>query len=100
MADGPENDYFATQFATAIVKESGDPPPWWFREKYEKGEILVDKFDISNVNYEIDPNDSTFATVTMDVDIAARIDGESHSGAFKLTHKVKLGWQTYESTLS
>ena len=30
MPDRPENDYFATQFATAIVNESGKQTQYWF----------------------------------------------------------------------
>ncbi|HLM60158.1 MAG TPA: hypothetical protein VK308_05100 [Pyrinomonadaceae bacterium] len=129
MPDGPANDYFATQFATAIVKESGGSGKttyWWgrmirfldsdeyvfrnffgtdyteteFRKKYESGDITVSVFDISNVNYTIDPNDPTLATVTMDVHIEAVVDDVDRTGDFTLTHKVKQGWQAYESELS
>lgn len=129
MPDDEANDYFATQFATAIVRESGGggrTTHWWgrlirflgsneyvfrnffgtdyteteFRQKYQNGEITVSAFDISNVNYTIDPNDPTFATVTMDVHIEATIDGLEQRGNFSLTHKLKLGWQAYESELS
>lgn len=128
MPDGPENDYFATQFATAIVKESGGlEEPYWFgrmvrylgsseyvfrnffgadytesqfRAKYDKGEILVDRFDISDIEYAIDPNDPTLATVRMNVTVEATIDGEKKSGQFRLVHKVKQGWQAYESELT
>lgn len=128
MPDGPENDYFATQFATAIVNESGGSgTTYWFgrllrflgsteyvfrnffgndltetqfREKYENGDLEVDQFDISNVVYTVDPNDATLADVTMDVYIQAKIDGQGYSGNYKLKHKVKLGWQAYESELS
>jgi hypothetical protein len=129
MPDGPENDFFATQFATAIVKESGGDGRtayWWgrmirflgsneyvfrnffgkdyteteFRAKYESGEIKLSAFDISNINYVIDPNDPTLATVTMDVHIEGSIEGESKTGDFTLTHQLKQGWQAYESELS
>jgi hypothetical protein len=127
MPDGPENDYFATQFATAIVKESGgNRTAYWFgrmlrflgtneyvfrnffgtdytetefRAKYEAGSITVERFDISNINYTIDPIDPTFADVTMDVHIEATVDGTAHNAKRKLRHKVKLGWQAYESEL-
>ncbi|MGI8789255.1 MAG: hypothetical protein ACR2HG_16065 [Pyrinomonadaceae bacterium] len=127
MPDGPENDYFATQFANSIVKESGAANQWWFgrmirfldrnqwvfknffgtdytesefRKKYEAGDITVDTFDISNVNYTIDPNDPTLATVTMNVHIVGTVDGVGKNDNFTLTHKVKQGWAAYESTLS
>ena len=128
MPDGPENDYFATQFATAIVKESGGGrSTYWFgrmlrflgsdeyvfrnffgtdltetqfREKYENGDIKVNRFDISNVVYSIDPNDPTLAVVTMNVDIEAVVNGSEVGGSRVLTHRVKLGWQAYESELS
>ncbi len=127
MPDGPENDFFATQFATAIVQESGGPTQYWFGrmlrflgsdefvfrnffgtnytesdfiDNIKSGDIAVEVFDISNVNYAIDPNDATLATVTMDVRIEAMVNGESKKGNFTLTHKVKQSWQTYESTLS
>ena len=128
MPDGPEYDYFATQFATSIVQESGgNRSTYWFgrmlrfinkdeyvfrnffgndyteaefRAKYENGDIEVDQFDISNVTYTVDPNDATLATVTMDVYIQAKIDGTGYGGTYTLTHKIKLGWQAYESELS
>jgi hypothetical protein len=127
MPDGPENDFFATQFATAIVQESGAATQYWFGrllrfrgtdefvfrnffgatytesefiENLKAGDIRVEVFNISNVNYAIDPNDSTLATVTMDVYIEATINGADNKGSFTLTHKVKQGWQTYESILS
>ena len=128
MPDGPENDYFATQFATSIVQESGgNRANYWFgrmlrflgsdeyvfknffgtdyteaefREKYESGDIEVHKFNISNINYAIDQNDPTLAVVTMDVDVEATIDGTKHSGNHTLRHRVKQGWQAYESELS
>lgn len=128
MPDGPENDYFATQFATSIVGESGgDRNTYWFgrmlrflgsdeyvfrnffgtdytetefRAKYEKGDITVNRFDISNVNYAIDAADPTLAVVTMDVYIEAKVDGVFKSGNHKLRHRVKQGWQAYESELS
>ena len=127
MPDGPENDYFATQFATAIVQESGALTQYWFgrqlrflgsnefvfknffREDYtesqfiaamKSGAISVSTFDISNIDYDIDPNDPDMATVTMDVYIEATIDSVTKFGNFTLTHKVKRAWQTYESELS
>lgn len=129
MPDGPANDYFATQFATAIVQESGGEGKttyWWgrliryldtdeyvfrnffgidytekqFRAKYETGAIKINQFDISNVEYTIDANDPDFATVTMNARIEATVDGADKVGDFKLTHKVKKGWQAYESELS
>lgn len=128
MPDGPENDYFATQFATAIVNESGgNRSNYWFgrmlrflgneeyvfknffgtdytetkfREKYQNGDITVNQFDISNVNYAIDPNDPTLAVVTMDVAIDVTIDSIRHAGNYTLRHRVKQGWQAYESELS
>lgn len=128
MPDGPENDYFATQFATAIVNESGgNRSNYWFgrmlrflgsdeyvfknffgtdytetqfREKYESGDITVNQFDISNVSYAIDANDPTLAVVTMDVAIDVTIDATRHSGNHTLRHRVKQGWQAYESELS
>jgi len=36
----------------------------------------------------------------MDVHIEGSIDGVSKTEDFKLTHKLKLGWQAYESELS
>lgn len=129
MPEERANDYFATQFATAIVRESGGGGKttyWWgrmirflgsneyvfrnffgtdytetqFRAKYENGNITVSTFDISNIVYTIDPTDPTLGTVTMDVEIEATVDGEEKKGTFTLTHKIKLGWQAYESELS
>lgn len=128
MPDGPENDYFATQFATSIVQESGGASTsYWFgrmirflgsseyvfrnffgtdytekqfREKYENGGITIARFDISNVNYAIDAGDPTLAVVTMDVYIEAKVDGTFQSGNHTLRHRVKQGWQAYESELS
>jgi len=71
-----------------------------FREKFRNGDIRVSAFDISNVSYAIDPTDSTLATVTMDVHIEAIVDGTEKNGDFTLTHKVKQGWQAYESAFS
>ena len=128
MPDGPENDFFATQFATSIVRESGgNRNAYWFgrmlrflgsdeyvfrnffgtnytetqfREKYENGDITISKFDISNVSYAIDAGDPTLAVVTMDVNIEAKVDGVDKSGNHTLRHRVKQGWQAYESELS
>lgn len=128
MPDGPEMDYFATQFATSIVQESGGSrKAYWFgrmlrflgsteyvfrnffgtdytetqfREKYENGTITVSQFNISNVNYVIDATDPTLAVVTMDVFIEAKVDGAAHTGNHTLRHRVKQGWQAYESELS
>ena len=127
MPDGPENDFFATQFATAIVNESGAATQYWFGRmlrflgsdefvfrnffgtnytesdfvnNLKSGDISVRVFDISNVNYAIDQNDPTLGTVTMDVYIEATINGVNRKGDFTLTHKVKQGWQTYQSILS
>lgn len=128
MPDGPENDYFAKQFADSIVKESGGKQnTYWFgrmlrflgsdeyvfrnffgvdytetrfREKYENGDITVNRFDISNVSYAIDAADPTLAVVTMDVYIEAKVDGTFRSGNHTLRHRVKQGWQAYESELS
>lgn len=128
MPDGPNYDYFATQFATAIVNESGgNRTNYWFgrmlrfigsteyvfnnffgtdytetefREKYEDGTLQVETFNISNVSYTVDPNDPTLATATMDVHIEATIDNVNYKDDFTLTHKIKQGWQAYESELS
>jgi len=128
MSDRPENDYFATQFATSIVRESGGGrTTYWFgrmlrflgsdeyvfrnffgtdltetefRERYEKGSISVSRFDISNVVYSIDANDPTLAVVTMNVDIEAVVNGSEVGGSHVLTHRIKQGWQAYESELS
>ena len=127
MPDGPENDFFATQFSLAIVRESGGATQYWFGrllrflgteefvfrnffgttytetefiDNMKSGNIVVEAFDISNVNYTIDANDSTLATVTMNVHIEATINGTDKKGDFTLTHKVKQAWQTYESILS
>lgn len=131
MPDGPENDYFATQFADSIVRESGGAgkTTYWFgrmlrflgsneyvfrnffgqdltekqfRQKYESGAITVSRFDISNVDYAPDPsapNDPTLAVVTMNVNIEAEVDGNEVGGNFTLKHRVKQGWQAYESEL-
>ncbi len=126
MPDGPENDFFATQFSRAIVQESGKDTQYWFGRtlrfldtnefvfrnffgtnytesefigKMKKGDITVDKFIISNIDYVID-HDSTLATVTMNVHIEASVDNVDKTGDFVLTHKVKRAWQTYESTLT
>lgn len=126
MPDGPENDFFATQFATAIVKESGASTDYWFgrmlrfldhdeyvfknffgedytesdfRKSFNEGDITVEAFDISKVNYTVNPTDPTLATVTMDVHIEATIGGTAQTGDFTLTHKVKQGWQAYSSEL-
>jgi hypothetical protein len=131
MPDGPENDYFATQFATSIVKESGGGrSTYWFgrmlrflgsneyvfrgffgpdltetqfRQKYENGDITFSKFDITNVVYSADPNapnDPTLAVVTMTVDIEAVVDGKEVGGSYTLKHRLKQGWQAYESELA
>ena len=71
-----------------------------FRAKYESGDITIDRFDISNVNYAIDAGDPTLAVVTMNVNIEAKVDGTAHTGNHTLRHKVKQGWQAYESELS
>jgi hypothetical protein len=54
-----------------------------FRKKYESGDITVSVFDISNVNYTIDPNDPTLATVTMDVHIEAVVDDADRTGILR-----------------
>jgi len=127
MPDTAQYDYFATQFATSIVQESGTAKAYWFgrmlryldsdefvfrnffgadytednfRQGMKNGNVNVEVFDISNVNYTLDPNDSTLATVTCDVNIIASVDNVRKSGTFTLTHKIKQGWQTYESALS
>lgn len=128
MPDGPQNDYFATQFATAIVNESGgNRNMYWlgrmmrflgsteyvfrnffgtdyteteFRAKMESGDITVEQFNISNVTYTVDSTDSTLAVVTMNVAITATVNASEQTGNFTLTHKVKQGWQAYESELS
>lgn len=128
MPDGPDYDYFATQFATSIVNESGgNRSNYWFgrmlrfigsteyvmknffgknytesqfREKYQNGEITIDVFDISNVSYAVDPNDATLATATMDVHIEGTVDGAKKKGNFTIAHKIKQGWQAYESELT
>lgn len=129
MPDGPADDYFATQFATSIVQESGGEGKtvyWWgrliryldtneyvfrnffgidytekeFRAKYETGKIKITRFDISNVEYTVDPTDPNSAVVTMNAHIEAMVDGADKVGDFMLTHKVKKGWQAYESELS
>lgn len=127
MPDLAEHDFFATQFAVSIVRESGEADSYWFgrllrfldtdpfvfrnffgadytenefRKKMANDEINVYAFDISNVNYAVDPNDPSLATVTCDVKIEATVDGAKKTGNFTLTHKVKQSWQTYESTLS
>ena len=127
MSDLAEHDFFATQFAISIVRESGEDESYWFgrllrfintdefvfrnffgndyterqfRKKMASGAINVNLFDISNVLYTADPSDSSLATVTCDVNLEATVDGVRKRGNFTLTHKVKQGWQTYESTLS
>jgi len=127
MPDLAENDFFATQFAISIVRESGEAENYWFgrmlrfldtsefvfrnffgtdyterelRRKMTSGQINVSVFDVTNVNYTIDPNDSSLATVTCDVSIEAMVDGVRKGDSFTLTHKVKQGWQSYESILS
>ncbi len=71
-----------------------------FREKMESGDITVEQFNISNVSYAVDSTDPTLAVVTMDVAIVATVNASEQSGNFTLTHKVKQGWQAYESELS
>ena len=127
MPDLAEHDFFATQFAISIVRESGEAENYWFgrmlrfldtsefvfrnffgtdyterelRRKMTSGQINVSVFDVTNVNYTIDPNDSSLATVTCDVNIEAMVDGVRKSDNFTLTHKVKRSWQAYESILS
>lgn len=127
MPDSAQFDFFATQFATSIVRESGTSKVYWFgrmlryldsdefvfrnffgndytedefRQRMKDGTINVEAFDISNINYTVDPNDSTLATVTCDVHITASINNVRKGGDFTLTQKIKQGWQTYESTLS
>jgi hypothetical protein len=127
MPDTAQYDFFATQFATSIVNESGKAETYWFgrmlryidsdefefrnffgtdytedefRKQMSAGVIDVTVFNISNVSYTPDPNDPTLATATCDVEIEAVINNVRKSGNFTLTHKIKQGWQTYESTLS
>lgn len=127
MPDTAQYDFFATQFATSIVQESGEAEAYWFgrmlrylntdefvfrnffgidyteddfRKSMKNGTINIEVFDISNINYTLDPNDSTKATVTCDVEIIASVSNVRKSGNFTLTQKIKQGWQTYESTLS
>jgi hypothetical protein len=127
MPDSAQYDFFATQFATSIVRESGESENYWFgrmlryletdefvfrnffgadyteddfRKSMINGTIDVTVFNISNVSYTVDPNDSTLATATCDVEIEANVNNVRKSGNFTLTHKIKQGWQTYESTLS
>ena len=127
MPDSAQYDFFATQFATSIVRESGETENYWFgrmlrylettefvfrdffdtdytedefRKAMVSGAIDVTVFNISNVNYTVNPTDSTMATATCDVEIEANVNGVRKSGNFTLTHKIKQGWQSYESTLS
>lgn len=127
MPDTAQFDFFATQFATSLVRESGEPENYWFgrmlryletdefvfrnffgtdyteddfRKSMINGTIDVTVFNISNVSYTVDLNDPTLATATCDVEIEATVNGARKSGNFTLTHKIKQGWQTYESILS
>ncbi len=101
MPDLPEFDYFITQFAGSLLRESGTGRSRWFgrllrfyngnefvfknffgndytetefRDKLNNGEIKVTRFDVSNINYVSDGSDSRFATITADVYIEAEVD--------------------------
>ena len=127
MPDTAQYDFFATQFSTSLVNESGKSENYWFgrmlrylntdefefrnffgtdytedgfRKSMINGTINVSVFNISNINYTVDPNDPTMATATCNVEIEAVVNNVRKSGNFTLTHKLKQGWQTYESTLS
>ena len=127
MPDTAQYDFFSQQFAISIVEESGKAETYWFgrllryldseefvfrnffgvdytedefRKGMSAGTIDVTLFNISNINYTPDPGDPTMATATCDVEIEAIVNNVRKSGSFTLTHKIKRGWQTYESTLS
>lgn len=126
MADLAEFDTFVTQFGRSLTKEATTGDGNWFgrlvrfhqgdefqlinffganysesefREALEDDIIVVKVFDVSNINYALDPNDSLFATATADVHIEATIGKEEKAGDFNVTHKIKQTWQSYETEI-
>lgn len=127
MSDLADYDNFATQFAKSLVKEATTGNGNWFGRlvKYnQKTEfqlinffgtnytetefraaladdtIVITVFDVSNISYSVDSNDSNYATVTADVHIEAVIGGIDNVGDFTITHNIRKTWQSYETTLS
>ena len=127
MSDLADYDNFATQFAKSLVKEATTDNGNWFGRlvKYNNKDefqlinffgttytesefrsaladdtIVITTFDVSNINYSEDPNDSNYATVTADVHIEAAIGGVDNVGDFTITHNIRKTWQSYETTLS
>jgi len=77
--------------------------PKLFRKSKRFSAKTFSKFDITNVVYSADPNapnDPTLAVVTMNVSIEAVVDGTEVGGSYTLKHRLKQGWQAYESELS
>lgn len=126
MSDLAEFDTFATQFGRSLTKEGDTGNSNWFgrlvrfhqgeefqlinffgtnysetefRQALEDDTIVVKVFEVSNINYSIDPNNSFFATATADVHIEATIGEEEKSGDFTITHKIKQTWQSYETEI-
>lgn len=126
MSDLAEFDTFATQFGRSLTKEGDTGDGNWFgrlvrfyqgdefqlinffgtnysettfRQALEDDTIVVKEFDVSNIEYTIDPNNALFAIATADVHIEATIGEEEKAGDFTITHKIKQTWQTYETEL-
>jgi hypothetical protein len=126
MADLAEFDTFATQFGNSLIKEGDTGNGNWFgrlvrfyqgsefqlinffgtnysesefREALENDVIVVKTFDVTNINYALDPNNSLFATATADVHIEATVDGEPKAGDFTITHSIRQTWQSYRTEI-
>lgn len=126
MSDLTQYDNFATQFGNSLVQESTTGNGNWFgrlvkfhqnnefqlinffgvnysesefREALANDTIVVTQFDVSNIDYVADVNDSLYATVTADVYIEATINSEEKTGNFTITHNIRQTWQTYETEL-
>ncbi|MGC2234581.1 MAG: hypothetical protein WA584_00285 [Pyrinomonadaceae bacterium] len=127
MSDSADYDNFATQFAKSLTKEGRTGDGNWFgrlvkfhqntefrlinffgtnytesqfRAALADDTIIITTFDVSNISYSENPNDSDYATVTADVHIEAAIGGVDNVGDFTVTHNIRKTWQTYETTLS
>lgn len=127
MSDLADYDYFATQFANSLVKESTTGNGNWFgrlvkfnqkeefrfinffgttytenefREALANDTIIITVFTVSNISYSANLSDPLYATVTAEVHIEASISNIDHSGDFTITHNLRQTWQSYETTLS
>ncbi len=70
-----------------------------FRKGLSNSTILVSKFSMKSVDYVLDPADPTLATATVIATIEATVNGVFNSGDYTVTHQIKQGWQTYDSTV-